>query len=314
MTLPWLPEQQEMDTLRRFRQAGFTFVSASTQDFPATFDGVRHSVQRFRAAAMAEADWLSFGSSLAEIDHGRKAGKLVVGLNVQDTLQLGTDLSLVGALYDLGVRHMLLAYNTRNLVADGCAEVADAGLSNFGREVVREMNRVGMIVDCSHTGRRSSLEAIELSDLPPVFSHSGAYGICRHIRNIHDDQIRACAARGGVIGVVGIGAFMGDAEARTESLFRHIDYIVTLVGPEYVGLGTDFVKDMQGIWEGMRDQQDRMWPDPTGTQLYEGGCFQPEQLQHLVSLMLEHGYSPEAIRHILGANFRRVYGAAEARR
>jgi membrane dipeptidase len=267
-------------------------------------------VQRFKEAAQAETDWLIVGSSLAEIEQGRRNGKLVVGLNVQDTLQLGMDLSRIEALHVIGVRHMLLAYNTRNFVADGCAEVADAGLSNFGRQVVREMNRVGMVVDCSHTGRRSSLEAIELSEYPPIFSHSGAYSVCAHIRNIHDEQIRACAQRGGVIGIVGIGAFLGDAAASTESLFRHIDYVATIAGPQHVGLGTDFVKNMPAVWEAFRAQKETAWPDPTGTQLYEGDCVQPEQLGELVEILLAHGYSADSIKGILGGNFKRVYTAA----
>jgi membrane dipeptidase len=233
---------------------------------------------------------------------------------VQDTVQLDMDLSRIEALYTIGVRHMLLAYNTRNFVADGCAEPADAGLSNFGRQVVREMSRVGMIVDGSHTGRRSSLEAIELSELPPIFSHSCAYSVCAHIRNIHDEQIRACAARGGVIGIAGIGAFLGDAEAQTESMFRHIDYVATLVGPQHVGLGTDYVKNMAAVWEAIRAAKETSWPDPTGTQLYEGGCFQPEQLVQLVEAMLAHGYPAGVIEGILGANFRRVYTIAETAR
>jgi membrane dipeptidase len=314
MTLPWLPDQHDLDTLRRFKRSGFTFVSATAQDVPPTFDGVQRCIRRLHAAAQAEADWLTIGSSLGDIDQGRRDGKLVVGLNVQDTVQVGRDLSRVEALYTLGVRHMLLAYNTRNFVADGCAEAADAGLSNFGRQVVREMDRVGMILDCSHTGRRSSLEAIDLSAGTPIFSHSGAHAVCRHIRNLHDDQIRACAARGGVIGIVGIGAFLGDAAARAESLFRHIDYIATLVGPQHVGLGTDFVKDMPAVWAAMRAERETVWPDPTGSQLYEGGCFQPEQLAELVAVLLTHGYSPEVVKGILGANFRRAYAIAEARR
>jgi membrane dipeptidase len=310
MTLPWLPEYWEIETLARFRKAGFTFVSATLQDWPPTFDGMREAIRRFKELAKSEMDWLSFGNSLAEIDQGRREGRLVVGLNSQDTLPIGTDLSRVEALHALGVRHMLLAYNTRNFVADGCAEVADAGLSNFGRQVVKEMDRVGIILDCTHTGRRSSLEAMELSARPPIFSHSNAYSVCAHIRNIHDEQIVACAARGGVIGVVGIGAFLGDAEARTESMFRHIDYIATLVGPEHVGLGTDYVKDLAPVWEALRNEKDTAWPDPTGTQLYEGGCFQPEQLGELVDIMLAHGYSTDVIKGILGANFRRVYATS----
>jgi membrane dipeptidase len=312
MTLPWLQEQQEMETLARFRRAGFTFVSASAEDFPPTFDGVIQLVQRFREVARAAADWLVVGSSLAEIDAGRRAGKLVVGLNIQDTIQLGTDLSRVEALHAIGVRHMLLAYNVRNFVADGCAEMADAGLSNFGRQVVREMGRVGMVVDCSHTGRRSTLEAIELSEGAPVFSHSNVYAVCRHIRNIHDDQIRACAARDGVIGITGIGAFLGDVEAKPETVFRHLDYVATLVGPRHVGLGLDYVRNIAEAWEAVRAQKDTAWPDPTGTQLYEGACFQPEQLGELVGIMLSHGYSRDVIKGILGANFRRIYAMAEA--
>jgi membrane dipeptidase len=310
MTLPWLKEQQEMETLARFKRAGFTFVSATAEDFPPTLDGVLQCIRRFKDAAKVESEWLTFGTTLAEIDQGRRDGKLVVGFNVQDTVQLGTDLSRIEALYSSGVRHMILAYNTRNFVADGCAEAADAGLSNFGRQVVREMNRIGMIVDCSHTGLRSSLEAIELTVRPPIFSHSGAYSVCSHIRNIRDEQVRACAARGGVIGIVGIGAFLGDAAARAESLFRHIDHIAALVGPEHVGLGTDYVKDMSSVWEAMRAQKETAWPDPTGTQLYEGSCFQPEQLAELVKVMLRRGYSSEAVKGILGANFKRVYATA----
>nr|WP_053000359.1 membrane dipeptidase [Sphingomonas sp. Y57] len=313
MTLPWLPSYQELSTLRRFKAAGYTFISTTTEDFPPTFDGVRALVQDLRVMAEAEADWLIVGTSLADIDRGRSEGKLVLGLNVQDTVQLESDLSRIAALYALGVRHMLLAYNVRNFVADGCAEPADAGLSIFGREVVREMNRVGMIVDLSHTGRRSTLEAIEISEHPTIFSHSNAQAVCAHIRNIDDDQIRACAAGGGVIGVVGIGAFIGDPHASSASLFRHIDHIAALVGPEHIGLGTDYVPNMQELWTAIRAAKDSSWPDPSGTQLYEGGCVQPEQLAEVVELMLAHGYSADAVKGILGGNFRRIYALAEAR-
>lgn len=314
MTLPWLPEQQSLETLRRYHRAGFSFVSATAEDFPPTFDGVVSAIQGFRQIAAAETDWLTFGTTVEEIERGRRDGKLVMGFNVQDTVQLGTDLKRIEGLYACGVRHMLLAYNSRNFVADGCAESSDAGLSNFGRQVVREMNRVGMTVDCSHTGRRSSLEAIAVSTNPCIFSHSGAWSVCAHIRNIRDDQIRACADAGGVVGVVGIGAFLGDAAARASSVFQHIDYLVSQVGPRHVGLGTDYVKDMAGVWQAIRSQRDGAWPDPTGTQLYEGGCFQPEQLKELVAIMLSHGYPGDTVKDILSRNFRRVYAAVERTR
>jgi membrane dipeptidase len=323
MTLPWLPIYWDIDILRRYKQSGFTFMSLTLQDWPPTFEGMRQVVRHYKRLVRAEHSWLTFGNALADIDRGRLEGKLVVGLNSQETRLIGEDLGLITALHELGVRHMLLAYNVRNLVADGCAEIADAGLSNFGRQVVQEMNRVGIVVDCSHTGRRSSLEAIEHSEYPVIFSHSNAYSICPHIRNISDEQIRACARRSGVIGVVGVGSFLGDIEARTMSMFRHIDHIATLVGPEHVGLGTDYVKILPvtnylpdweriGVAAKSWPASANAWPDPTGTQIpvEASHCFRPEQLGELVSTMLDHGYSTDSVKGILGGNFRRVYSSA----
>jgi membrane dipeptidase len=324
ITLPWIPMYWDMHVLARYRGAGFTFVSATLQDWPPTFEGTRACIERFRRLMEPLSSWLMFGHSLSEIDAGRKAGKLVLGLNSQETRLIGEDISRIAVLHELGFRHMLLAYNVRNFVADGCAEPSDAGLSNFGRAVVREMNHVGIIVDCSHTGRRSSLEAIEMSTRPAIFSHSNAYSVCPHIRNITDDQITACAARDGVIGVVGVGAFLGDAHARSETMFRHIDYIATLVGPRHVGLGTDYVsifpaRDHAAKWAAIPESEKSWpqeafgWPDPTGTQipLEDSHCFRPEQLVELVDLMMSHGYAEDDIRGILGSNFRRVYATAE---
>jgi membrane dipeptidase len=328
MTLPWVDIYWDLEVLARYKRAGYTFVSASLHDWPPTFDGMRQCIERFRDMAKPASDWLAFGHSLAEIDRGRREGKLVFGLHAHDTRPIGEDLSRIEALYTLGVRHMLMAYQVRNFVADGCAERADAGLSNFGRQVVQEMNRVGMVVDCSHTGRRSSLDAIELSQLPVIFSHSNAYAVCPHIRNIRDEQIRACAMRSGVIGVMGIGAFLGDIDARTESVFRHIDYIASLVGPKHVGLGTDYVdifpvKDHAARWDAYRAAHGdpARWPDPANawpdSQLGGGPdsrCFAPEQLVELIDLMLSHGYSTEVVQDILGKNFRRAYETADRSR
>lgn len=324
MTVPCIEDYWAVETFDRFWRTGFTFLSVTVEDFPATFAGVTHYIQRMREIAAIKADALALVTTLAQIDQARRDGKLALGFNLQDAAPIEHDISRVQALHTLGVRHMLLAYNIRNYVADGCAEAADAGLSNFGRQVVREMNRVGIIVDGSHTGRRSTLEAIDLSERPTIFSHSGVYALCPHIRNLKDEQIRACAARGGVIGIVGNGSFLGDRVGHPETMFRHLDYVAQLVGPKHVGLGTDFLKDKPArsnpaaakavgvrmaakpnVWP----DSSVVWPDPTGTQipLAESGTVQPEHLVDLVELMLAHGYSGEDIHGILGENFRRVY-------
>lgn len=309
LTVPWVRIYWNIETLRRYWRAGYTLVSLTIQDAPPTFAGVLEFIAQLRSDYSAHSDWLTFAANLGEVDQARAAGKLALSINVQDTVQIGEDLTRVKALRDAGVWHMLLAYQTRNLAADGCAEPANAGLSIFGRKLVAAMNAACMVVDCSHTGRRSSLEAIEISQAPVIFSHSNAYAVCTHIRNIHDDQIKACAASGGAVGVVGIGAFLGDPKASVESVFRHIDHIAQLVGPDHIGIGSDFIDDLDYVWPLLRAQKDSAWPDPTGTQLYEGGCFQPEQLGDLVEHLLARGYADQAVRGILGGNFQRVYRA-----
>ncbi|MEM1050496.1 MAG: membrane dipeptidase [Pseudomonadota bacterium] len=312
LTVPWVEMYWSIDLLKRYRQAGYTFASLTIQDMPPSFDGVLRDIERFVRLCEPHSDWLAIARNGVDIEAGRAAGKLVIGFNVQDTELVHSDLRRLRVLKSMGVRHMLLAYQLRNNAADGCAEPADAGLSLFGRRLVREMNNLGMVVDCSHTGRQSTLDAMEVSAAPVIFSHSGVKAQCEHIRNIDDEQIKACAATHGCIGVVGIGAFLGDPTASAETVFRHVDHIVQLVGPEYAGIGTDYIDNLEPIWPSMIASKDSMWRDPTGTQLYEGVAFRPEQLSELAELMSKAGYSESAIYGVLGTNFERVYKAVEA--
>ncbi len=309
-TVPWLREYWDETLLRRLHRAGVDCVSLTVQDFPASHAGCLQAIAEFRQVfAAALDDWLCWADSPARIRQAREQGRLAVVINVQDTVPLGQDLERVEAFYAAGVRHMLLAYQGRSFAADGCAEPADAKLSLFGRRLVARMNEVGMLVDLSHTGRSSALEASELSASPVIYSHSGVRALCEHIRNIDEAQIRACVQTDGVIGICGIGAYLGDPQARAPSMFRHIDHIVQTHGPRHVGIGSDYLADMEVVWRHWPGPSDSM-PDPSGTQLYEGRAYAPEQHLQLVQLMLEHGYGQSAIHAILGNNFMRVFDAA----
>ncbi|MGH8319587.1 MAG: membrane dipeptidase [Steroidobacteraceae bacterium] len=136
-----------------------------------------------------------------DIRAARKFQKLVINCHFQGSEAVGRDLANVGAYYKLGVRWMLMAYNFQNNVGTGCleAEKNDIGISQFGKELIAEMNRVGMLVDCSHSGYRTTMDAMSISTKPCIFSHSNPRALYDHPRNIRDDQIKRCAQTEGVI-------------------------------------------------------------------------------------------------------------------
>jgi membrane dipeptidase len=250
----------------------------------------------------------------------KEKGKLGVVLHFQTCSPFEQDLRLVDIFYRLGVRVALLTYNIRNLVADGCTERTDAGLSRFGVRVVKEMNRVGMVVDGTHTGPRSSLDAIEVTDSPFIFSHSGAKAIYDHPRNITDEQIKACARTGGVIGVLGLSYFIGDpADPKLETLVRHIAYIADLVGVQHVGIGMDYTIGLAPY--STLEEQEAAYKRVSATGLWNEGDIPPPPLRnapeietpagmrHLTAALLRHGFSYEETKGIMGENFLRVFRA-----
>ncbi|MCC7272752.1 MAG: membrane dipeptidase, partial [Alphaproteobacteria bacterium] len=244
LTLPWGPGYENQDSvLARYRAGGIDFVSLTVGlDRMSLEQTVRHiAAERARFARLA-GEGIVVAESVADIRRAKREGKLAVGFHFQGSNPLAGDVAMVDLYWRLGVRHMLLAYNLRNMAADGCHEPTDSGLSRYGRALVREMNRVGMIVDCTHTGYRSTMDIIALSEAPVMFSHSNSHALVAHERNIRDDQMTACAERGGLVGITGVGHFLAeDMVATPAAMFRHIDHAVSLIGPAHVAIGIDHV-------------------------------------------------------------------------
>ena len=232
----------------------------------------------------------------------QQQGRLVVGFDLEDTNPLGGEIGMIGAYYDLGVRSMLMTYNGQNLAGFGCHAPDDTGLTSFGRAVVEEMNRVGMMVDVSHCGYRTSMDALERTASPAIFSHSNMRAVWDHERNIRDDQARACAATGGVIGINGVGIFLGDNDISVAAMARHIDYAVELVGPQHVGIGTDYVFDTDDLNLELANAQ----IFPASYRGRQVDFFPPEQLAALEAELAGRGYPAADIAAIMGGNFLRV--------
>ena len=231
-----------------------------------------------------------YGETVEDILEAKERDKLAVILQFQNSLPIEHDVRLLEVWYKLGVRIVQLTYNPRNLVGDGCAEKTDCGLSEFGQKVVEEMNRIGMVIDLSHVGHKSTNEAIDLSKDPVIFSHSNAKALADVNRNITDEQIEAVAEKNGVIGI-GTPSFIVKKEGEKTGttiidFVNHVDYMVKLVGADYVGIGTDYTEGR----------------GPPGF------CFKSiTDLVDVAAELLERGYSDQDVRKVMGENWLRVF-------
>ena len=292
----------DLSELKRYRESGVTFVSLNIGMDLNSFENTMQVLARYRGYIASHPDQYLLALTVDDIRKAKEAGKLAIAFDLEGSDPLLGNLNLVSLYYDLGVRQMLLAYNKDNRASGGCME-GTIGLTDFGRDVIREMNRVGMVVDLSHMGYRATMEAFEVSTAPVIFSHSNPNGLREHARNISDEQIIACARTGGVVGINGIGDFLGGTSS--ELIVENIEYVMDLVGPEHVGIGLDYVIDKQELIEYIETYPDIFPPDKITDFL---SIVEPEQFPEFTELLCQKGYSEQIIRGILGENFLRVAG------
>ena len=286
--------------LERMQASGFNMVSLT---LAIDYNGLRDTIQTIskeHAWFREHTDKYVVVETTDDILRAKTEGKLAVGFHFQGTNPIAQDLNMVETYYKLGIRHMLMCYNLKNSVGDGCMEFNDSGLSRYGRSLIAEMHRVGMLVDVAHTGLNTAMDVFEAAEGPVIISHANALAVrdAGDCRNVPDEHIKACAASGGVIGVIGFGPNVCEkGNLSTKTLLHHIDHIAELVGPQHVGLALDYVFDNEY-------NHPNPWNPIYATRPIEQ--IEPDDLPQLTQDMMEAGYSESDIRGILGENWFRL--------
>ena len=294
--------------------AGYDELSRSESLFAA----VKDRIQIWDRFVIDHQDVFKKIVTVADLEDAKESGHVGVIFCFQMSAPFGWDLAKLKSFSEMGVRQIQLVDGRRNYLADSCWEPSNAGLSQFGFEAVEAMNANRIIVDLSHVGEQSALDAILTSKQPVIFSHSGCYALCPHPRNVSDRNIRAMADQGGVFCIYNQSGWLTtEPVVSIDHYLSHVTHVINLVGEDHVGVGTDQdAVDMTAMRpnEIMRHQESfkrrrSNFPQLTWTvrHMRVPELSHPKRLFHLANAMHEKGYMPRVIEKVLGGNYRRAF-------
>lgn len=287
-------------TMAKFGPDPYPYYTSPARNYLLTCDAIAQEIAESPQCFMAI-------RTPEDIHLARERSKVGLMLGLEGAEALESDLGLLRCYYRLGMRVMTLTWHQRNLVADGVAEPSNAGLSNFGHAVVEEMRRNGVILDVSHLSPRGVEEVTHLYRGPVIASHSNARAVHDHQRNLYDDQIRAIAATGGVIGVVFLGRFVAGINPSLQDVLDHVDHIVKVAGVKHVAIGPDYVDGGEDMVIQSRRVAGPGQPVNDKDIPYARGLERIECLPGFTRGLISRGYTDDQIKGILGGNFLRVF-------
>lgn len=310
MCLPLHP-QASFAPINQLRSYGLNYVSINIGMDMNPVSQILQVIAGYRATIAAHPDKYVQVNNVADIARAQANGQIAIGFDLEGAMPLLEQPEMVALYARLGVRQIHFAYNRNNSVADGCHD-EKRGLTALGRQMVEAVNAAGMLMDCSHTGRSCSLEIMAASSQPVVFSHANPLALVDHGRNITDEQIRACAATGGVVCVSGVSRFLGVEHPSVVDVARHAAYVANLIGIDHVGIGLDngFAQpELNDRPPGDFDPS-YWWPKSAGYgQAISGMHYAPiDTWQQLPEALRAVGMSELEAKQVLGGNMLRVAG------
>lgn len=315
-TLDFSPEayagQVSAEDAAMFRGCGITgFHNAVGIGGPNAHEDALHFLAAWQGFVGRNSNLFCVVDKAMDLDRAKREGKIAVIMGVQNSEHfLKPD--DVKDFYQLGQRCSQLTYNSQNLIGSGSTDRVDGGVSDFGVEIIRAMNETGMLIDVSHSGDRTTLDAIELSARPLAITHSNCRALVDHPRLKTDEAIRKLADKGGVMGITGVRMFVRDRDPTTvEHMVDHIEHVAKLVGIEHVGIGSD--ADLNGYDDMPADQLKQLRASYKASYAFRDkididGFDYPKKVFDLAESMIRRGYSDADIGLVLGGNFRRLLG------
>jgi membrane dipeptidase len=295
--------QWSEEVFRSMRRGGLTAVNCTIsihENFRQTIKNIIWWQRAFKECN----DLIMQVKTTDDIRTVKERGKTGIIFGFQNISAIEDDLDLLTIFHELGVRIIQLTYMESNFAGQGCLERIDAGLTNFGIEVIEEMNRLGILIDLSHVGYRTAMEAIEVSKKPVAFTHANPKSLCNHSRNKPDDAIKAIAEKGGLIGATIFPAFLASGnESTIEDFIDVIDYLVEMVGIDHVAIGTDFTQNQpEAFFDWLLIGRSKKGPalklqhplkNPQGIEV-------AADFPNITKALVLRGYSQPEIRKILG--------------
>lgn len=248
----------------------------------------------------------------ADLIRAKRDGKcaVIMGLQNADHFDRPAD---VGYFYGIGQRVSQLTYNSQNRLGSGSTDRADGGVSDYGAQIIREMNKVGMLIDVSHCGDRTTLDAIDISPKPIAITHSNCRALVEHPRVKTDEAIRALAKKGGVMGISGVRSFVSKTDpTNIANIADHIDHVVKIAGIDHVGIGTD--SDLNGYDDlpvELNRQMRAAYKESYALRekIDVDGFDHPRKMYNLTEELLRRKWSDANIMAVLGGNFHRLLAA-----
>jgi membrane dipeptidase len=257
-------------------------------------------------------------NTTADIRRAKREGKSAVLYGTQDTSLVGADLDRLALLRGLGVRSVQLTYNLRNLCGDGSLEPGNAGLSELGHATIARIEKEKMLVDFSHGGQRTIAEGIAATTRPPIISHTGCRSLHDNPRNVWDAEMKACADKGGVVGIYWMPFLVANSRPSSADLVRHMDHVKNLCGEDHVSIGTDGILSKTVIDDKSRAAQKKFYEDRAAQGIAAPGEG-PDifnivadwddimRYRHLADGLSNSGWTTGQVEKALGGNLMRVY-------